>query len=196
MISIGIDQSLSSTGVVVSTPDSIEFYLISNKPNTKYHRWAKDNISPLRLYTVPSSKKIDMSYRERERDKYDSIKTICNTVKEIFEDIHSRFPFDKVYVYMEGVSFASHLTSSIVELAGLNFILRDLIICMGWDFIIVPPTKLKKFATGNGSADKDLMTNAFVMLNPRFKEVKDIPLKVDDIADAYFLSCMGSASIE
>ena len=45
---------------------------------------------------------------------------------------------------------------------------------------------LKKRATGNGGADKDEMVWAWRQCDPKIKDVTDI--KVDDLADAFFLS--------
>ena len=56
----------------------------------------------------------------------------------------------------------------------------------GVDFKIIPPTGLKKFAVANGSADKELMVYAWQTLQPHLKNITDI--KIDDLADAYFLS--------
>ena len=53
-------------------------------------------------------------------------------------------------------------------------------------FNIISPTQNKKFATGNGSADKSLMIDAWKRLDTHIKDIDEI--KIDDLADAYFLS--------
>ena len=53
-------------------------------------------------------------------------------------------------------------------------------------FIVVSPSQNKKFATGNGSADKDLMVYSWLNIEKHVKNIKEI--KIDDLADAFFLS--------
>ena len=60
--------------------------------------------------------------------------------------------------------------------------------------IMVPPMTLKKFATGNGKADKDLMVEA---IEPTYKEyLLSVPKSKGryDLADAYHLSKYGVCS--
>jgi Holliday junction resolvasome RuvABC endonuclease subunit len=44
----------------------------------------------------------------------------------------------------------------------------------------------KKFATGIGNADKEHMIFSWLMIEKHLKDIKEI--KIDDLADAYFLS--------
>ena len=55
------------------------------------------------------------------------------------------------------------------------------------NIFIASPTQNKKFATGNGQAEKDVMISAWKKADPK---VLDIPsyIKIDDLADAYFLA--------
>ena len=50
------------------------------------------------------------------------------------------------------------------------------------ELIVGTPGEIKKFATGNGNANKDLILSCFKMIYPEL----DLP-KLDDIADAYFM---------
>ena len=50
------------------------------------------------------------------------------------------------------------------------------------ELIVGTPGEIKKFATGNGNANKDLILSCFKMIYPDL----DLP-KLDDIADAYFM---------
>lgn len=61
------------------------------------------------------------------------------------------------------------------------------------DFILIPPTVVKKFATGKGNANKQAMYEAFVketgvplheILTPKRKDVSS---PVTDIVDAYYI---------
>ena len=66
-------------------------------------------------------------------------------------------------------------------------------------FTTVPPTVIKKFATGKGNANKELMYDAFVAeeftpinlketLTPRAEKIKN---PVSDIVDSYFIAKYG-----
>lgn len=63
---------------------------------------------------------------------------------------------DPALVVIEGLAFMAQGTS-LVQLAGLNYLVRILLAEFKWPFIIVAPTTLKKFATGSGKGDKDMM---------------------------------------
>lgn len=180
MTYIGIDQSIGFTGVTVKRYDDIRFYGITYKKHTKWDKCPqKFNITILDYNRLEKSD----DYVENERIKYWNIKSIVNTISKIFDEVID----DEVEVRMEGVSYGSKQTSAIVELAGLNFLIRDLCIAKGWKFTVLPPTVIKKFATGNGQADKDLMLASFLTINDYLKPINKI-IKLDDIADSYFMA--------
>ena len=52
-------------------------------------------------------------------------------------------------------------------------------------FFITPPTHIKKFATGIGNCKKEMIIELFKATH---KELAEILPKVDDIADAYYMS--------
>ena len=52
-------------------------------------------------------------------------------------------------------------------------------------FFIAPPTHIKKFATGIGNCKKEQIIDLFKIVK---KDISTILPKVDDIADAYFMS--------
>lgn len=69
----------------------------------------------------------------------------------------------------------------------------------GWPIAKVPPTVIKKFATGKGNADKDAMYRAFLVRgNPDIKhwyyDKPDMKLSspVSDVVDAYFIALYGA----
>jgi Holliday junction resolvasome RuvABC endonuclease subunit len=64
-------------------------------------------------------------------------------------------------VAIEGYSYASHGRST-VSLAELGGIVRYGLWCEGIIYIDVPPSTLKKYATGKGNADKGAMLVAAV----------------------------------
>lgn len=59
-------------------------------------------------------------------------------------------------VVIEGLAFMAQGTS-LVQLAGLNYLTRILLAEFEWPFMIVAPSTLKKFVTGSGKGDKDMM---------------------------------------
>ena len=61
---------------------------------------------------------------------------------------------------------------------------------MDWDYTLLPPSVIKKFATDKGNANKELMLDAFekdtaANLAKIFDTTSKSP--VSDIADAYFI---------
>jgi hypothetical protein len=71
-----------------------------------------------------------------------------------------------------------------------------------WDaqieFDIIPPTVIKKFATGKGNANKEKMYEAFVNENPGVDlrswltpRSSNVISPVSDIVDAYFIAKYG-----
>jgi len=87
---------------------------------------------------------------------------------------------------IEGLAFAIRSTTALVQLAGLNYLVREMLVERNIPFIIVSPTTLKKFITGSGTAKKD------VMLLETFKRY-GISFADDNLADGYALSRCGLA---
>ncbi len=82
----------------------------------------------------------------------------------------------------------------IAENCGL---LKHKIWSAGFGFETVPPTSLKKFATGKGNSDKNIMHRAFAELTgiDLMKEMtpnaKECSSPVSDVVDAFFLARFG-----
>lgn len=177
MITIGVDPSINSTGVCVNENGKFTYYIISSKMTKKMTSFHHDRITLL-PYEKGTSGLTD--YSERESVKTNNIYNIYKNLESIIDKHHP----DKIQ--MEGVSYGSTGSAALVDLSGLNFVLRLLFINKGVEYKIVSPTQNKKFATGNGQAEKDVMIDSWMRLDP---EMKDVDIKVDDLADAYFLSC-------
>lgn len=58
---------------------------------------------------------------------------------------------------IEGLAFMAHQTTAIMQLAGLNYLLRNALYERSIPFVIVAPSTLKKFVTGKGNSPKDIM---------------------------------------
>jgi Holliday junction resolvasome RuvABC endonuclease subunit len=96
-------------------------------------------------------------------------------------------------VCIEGISFGSVGSAALIDLSGLNYMVRLMAMENNIKHIyIVSPTQNKKFATGNGSAEKDVMISAWLKLQKHMSEVQSY-VKTDDIADAYFLARYGAS---
>ena len=124
MILMGVDQSLTGTGITIWDGKAFSYSLLETKKE-------KDTKAPSIDYTRRLMK-------------------IKHLVKQFITD-------NKVeLIAIEGMSFGS--TGRIIfELGGLSHILRELFVEEGVDFIVIPPTTLKKFWTGKGTANKGMM---------------------------------------
>lgn len=59
-------------------------------------------------------------------------------------------------VCMEGFSFGSK-GQAIFQIAGMSYMVRYALFTFGMDYMVVPPTVLKKFVCGKGNVKKELM---------------------------------------
>jgi len=123
-----------------------------------------------------------LDYSDKEYIKSNNIYKIIETIGKIIDNYISD---DIVCVNMEGISYGSAGSAALVDLAGLNFAIRMLLLEKGIKFKIVSPMSLKLFATNNAGASKEEMSWAWKLLD---REMNDIDkIKIDDLADAYFL---------
>lgn len=186
---IGIDPSINSTGLTILKYNNNElvnekFFIIKPNKLTK-----KEEKISIRNFKYLIYNKIDISeYKENNHDSeyYKTInmieiseliyKTICkNTHKD-----------DNIVISMEGISYGSSIrTKSIFDLAGLNYLIRYLIIKSGhMKMFICPPQEIKKFASGKGNSLKDILINSFLILYPKYEIIP----KLDDLVDSYYMA--------
>jgi Holliday junction resolvasome RuvABC endonuclease subunit len=112
--------------------------------------------------------------------KYYNFKTICHHVSEILKKHNPDF------VTMEGISYGSVGSAALVDLSGLNFMLRNTISnSCNAEITIVSPTENKRFAVGCGSINKIAIVDTWSRCE-NFTVNKSA--KVDDIADAFFMA--------
>lgn len=121
----------------------------------------------------------DLPYSQKESIKTKNIYNICVEIEKIIKQ------YKPQHINMEGISYGSVGSAALVDLSGLNFMFRQLFINNNIPFTIISPTENKKFAVGNGQAEKDVMVDAWKRLEPN---IPDTSIKLDDLADAYFLS--------
>ena len=203
-IFVGIDPSINSTGVCVLETDennkqvNCKFYIIKNGKLTKKESNAEDNNVKIFQYVLydkldTSTKNIE-DYKTLEWNKTQNMISVCKCVKDIINKHISRYNNLNVYICQEGISYGSTIkTKSIFDLAGLNYLLRNAFINSSICnyFIIAAPSEIKKFATGKGNANKEMMLNMFSCIFPNLH----LP-KLDDICDAYFMANYASKLFE
>jgi len=193
-IFVGIDPSLNSTGICMQFYKGDEFiknmyYIVKPNKLTKREQAARDNLIN---FDYALYEKIDLDmYKDNnlfsEYWKTVNMIRIVNKIKEcIYDNIQGRKQY-KLYIVQEGISYGSSIrTKSVFDLAGLNYMIRNEFIEKENSlFFIVPPTHIKKFATGIGNCKKELVISFFRRIEPKLDNW--LP-KIDDLADAYYMS--------
>ena len=152
MKSIGIDLSLTGTGVVVLEDGKlIHQELIKSKP--------------------VGDKPVDELRR----------------IVKIVQGVHMCFGSHTIDIaVIEGLAFMARNTTALVQLSALNYFTRHLLWGIETPFVIVAPTSLKKFVTGNGASKKD------VMMMEVYKRW-GVTMLDDNLCDAYGLAQVGLA---
>ena len=190
MTYIGIDQSINSTGICINE----EQYMIL-KPKyrqkegkrllTKREEAAEREISTLeyKFYEAEDLSVYAEHTEWREWWKSWNLASCADKIAEIVSSIEG-----DVTVTMEGLSYGSTRASSLCDLAGLSFLIRDRLMHNGRVTLhITEPSKVKKFAVGKGNATKELISDMFLITHPEYKTVP----KIDDLADAFFMCNIG-----
>ena len=193
-IFVGIDPSLNSTGLCLQFYEDNKmvkdiFYIIKPNKLTKREQTAQDTLIN---FDYVLYNKIDLNMYKDNNLFYEYWKTVnmISIVKKIKECIYDNIQGIKqykLYIVQEGISYGSSArTKSVFDLAGLNYMIRnEFIEKENIAFFIAPPTHIKKFATGIGNCKKELIIELFKSVEPKLAE--KLP-KVDDIADAYYMS--------
>lgn len=127
---------------------------------------------------IKSSPLGDLPIHEAER--------LSKIVGEILETVCE---IDTDLVVIEGIAFMISKTTSLVQLATINYMVRIGLWKCGVPFVIVSPPSLKKFVTGKGVAQKDEM-----MLDT-YKRW-GVSLTDNNICDAYGLARIGLAILD
>ena len=191
---IGIDQSINSTGICIKLYDDKilvkeHFYIITNKVTKKALTYSKtlDNFDY--IFYDKKEKSDAKDNNEFEQNKlFNNILITDNILDIIKTNISS--PLDKIYIAMEGISYQSGQTKSLLDLSGLSTLIRYRIYRFFQshqdnvgELKIFTPAEIKKFASGNGNCSKDVMISLF---KTAYKDIAQLP-KIDDIADAYWI---------
>ena len=183
---IGIDYSLSSPGVCVNTSEGefryedCTFYFLTN--TKKYDATFKENIA---------FGKSAVEFVGSPHQLYKSEPQRYNQIADWVIDIINSYVFwqEQPIIQIEDYSYGS--TGRVFHIAeNLGLLKYKLKMECGWDYTLLPPSVIKKFATDKGNANKDLMLDAFEKdTGTNLAQVFDTTSKspVSDVADAYFI---------
>ena len=197
IVCIGVDPSFNSTGISLKYYDEndekiVKEYFIIIKPNKLTKKEIKEDSESINFEYVLYEKMDLKEYNDNniihEYWKTTNIINLADRIKETICEYCKDPEITNIYVVIEGISYGSTLrTKAVFDLAGLNYVIRkNLINRENIKLYIVPPTHIKKFATGKGNANKDDIISIFKLTH------KDIKIsKIDDLADAYYMSCYG-----
>ena len=185
---IGIDPSINSTGMAIRTDTGFcRFFIIKGDKLTKKEKNAQSNNSEIFEYCLYQKENVKdtNNAHERELAKAHNLSTIADTIYNIIEEFLQQFrktsTIDSVTICMEGISYGSIHSAAVMDLAGLNYLIRDRLhhhTVVG-TLLVTPPAEVKRFYTGSGNANKQLMISTFKGSFPDF----DLP-KIDDVCDS------------
>ena len=185
---IGIDPSINSTGMTIRTDTGFcRFFIIKGDKLTKKEKNAQLNNYEIFEYCLYQKENVKdtSNAHERELAKSHNLSTIADTIYNIIEELLQQFrktsTIDSVTICMEGISYGSIHSAAVMDLAGLNYLIRDRLhhhTVVG-TLLVTPPAEVKRFYTGSGNANKQLMISTFKGSFPDF----DLP-KIDDVCDS------------
>lgn len=185
---IGIDPSINSTGMTIRTDTGFcRFFIIKGDKLTKKEKNAQSDNSEIFEYCLYQKENVKdtNNAHERELAKAHNLSTIADTIYNIIEELLQKFrktsTIDSVTICMEGISYGSIHSAAVMDLAGLNYLIRDRLhhhTVVG-TLLVTPPAEIKRFYTGSGNANKQLMISTFKGSFPDF----DLP-KIDDVCDS------------
>lgn len=173
---VGIDYSLSSPCVCIGNPNNFSF-------------------ETCKFYYLTDSKKLDIDVDNIRGDLHldysceeQRYANITNWVLNLLQE-NDR-------IYMEGYSMGS--TGRVFNIAENAGLLKHYLWKWKYDYNIIPPTVIKKFATGKGNANKQALQDCFVEETKyNIKEKLGLTEKQwnpsSDIIDSYYICKLGKA---
>ena len=188
---IGIDYSLSSPGICVNTSEEefryedCKFYYLTN--TKKYEGTFKEKMA----FGTSAVEYIGTPHRpyNSEPERYNNIANWAIDIIKLYGDAKTGINRIKPTIQIEDYSFGS--TGRVFHIAeNLGLLKYKLKIECGWDYTLLAPSVIKKFATDKGNANKEIMLSAFqedtgVNLGELFDSSAKSP--ITDVADAYFI---------
>lgn len=173
MIAVGIDYSLSCPCVCISTDktfaNSAAYFLTDRKA------------------VVGKFQNITGAQHDEYLSEQQRYENIANWVLSILSGLTS----DKIHIMIEDYSFGSK--GKVFHIAENCGLLKYLLYKNGYKFSTVPPTVVKKFATGKGNAKKENMYEAFVAetgldLHNIISPTTKLGSPTTDIVDAWYMA--------
>src|SRR3990167_3809731 len=154
-LSLGLDLSLTGTGLVILNE--------------------KKEVVEQKL--IKSKKTGDTPKEELER-----LIGIREEIQTIVDDVSNNFKRSRPKMAaIEGPAFMVRNATALVQLGALSYMIRELLYARSIPFVIVAPTTLKKFITGKGSSDKNVvLMEIFKRYGQTFTD--------DNLGDAYALA--------
>jgi len=183
---IGIDYSLSSPGVCVNTSEEefqyedCKFYYLTN--TKKYQGTFKEKMA----FGTSAVEYIGTPHRP-----YSSEPERYNNIADWAIDIIKSYTWwqEQPIIQIEDYSYGS--TGRVFHIAeNLGLLKYKLKMECGWDYTLLAPSVIKKFATDKGNANKELMLGAFqedTGVNLEVLLDSSVKSPITDIADAYFI---------
>ena len=159
---IGIDYSLSSPGICVNTSEEefryedCKFYYLTN--TKKYEGTFKEKMA----FGTSAVEYIGAPHRpySSEPERYNNIANWAIDIIKLYGDAKTGINRIKPTIQIEDYSFGS--TGRVFHIAeNLGLLKYKLKIECGWDYTLLAPSVIKKFATDKGNANKEIMLSAF-----------------------------------
>lgn len=174
MVVIGIDYSLTSPCVCICDSKNFGF-------------------SKCKFYYLTDNKKLDVDFDNIHGDLHKDYLSQEQRYDNIAQWAIQKIPED-AKVYIEGYSMAS--TGRVFNIAENAGLLKHYMYKRDINYNIVPPTVIKKYATGKGNANKQLLQDVFEQ-NTGYNIKKKLALSdkqwnpSSDIIDSYFICKYG-----
>lgn len=195
LIYVGVDFSLNSTAICINDGE-LKFINFINTDTLLTKKGDRPLAAFEHHYAIKDF--IDLNYCPRAELPKDYAEEQIRKLKDydyLTDLITSYLPKGSI-IGLEGFSYASN-GQGYIDLVMAQSILRYKISRVkDLELVIIPPSKIKKFFTGKGNANKVLMAEAFQELkidHPLFKYTKkntivkgkEIVKPIDDLIDAY-----------
>ena len=174
---VGIDYSLTSPAICINYNGDLMFYYLTNK---------KKYIGQMSNYII--------GYEHKEYDT--PIKRFSQISDWVIKKIHTlQFNLNNsLQVFIEGYSFGSK-GQAIFQIAENCGILKYRLQELNIKYETIVPSVIKKFATGKGNADKDMMYNSFFketkMNLKKIFDTEKVGNPISDIVDSYYIQKCG-----
>lgn len=173
---VGIDYSLTSPCVCIGNPDNFSF-------------------ETCKFYYLTDSKKLDVDVDNIHGDLHPEYKCDEQRYANITNWVMSLLK-ENDRIYMEGYSMGS--TGRVFNIAENAGLLKHYLWKWNYSYDIIPPTVIKKFATGKGNANKQVLQDCFEE-ETKYNIKKKLGLTEkqwnpsSDIIDSYYICKLGKA---